>query len=48
MLTIRQRVKMLQEEPYTQKEAEAAVGLRTDNGNVRHKGEGGGEVEMTT
>lgn len=26
------RVKALREEPYTQKEAEAAVGLRTDNG----------------
>jgi bud site selection protein 20 len=25
-------VKALKEEPYTQKEAEAAVGLRTDNG----------------
>lgn len=27
-----QRVKQLKEEPYSQKEAEAAVGLRTDNG----------------
>ncbi|KAI6082778.1 hypothetical protein F4821DRAFT_204989 [Hypoxylon rubiginosum] len=27
----RRRVKQLQEEPYTQKEAEAAIGLRTDN-----------------
>lgn len=26
------RGKALKEEPYTQKEAEAAVGLRTDNG----------------
>ena len=26
---------MLKEEPYTQKEAEAAVGLRTDNGRKR-------------
>ena len=26
------RVKSLCEEPYTQKQAEAAVGLRTDNG----------------
>jgi hypothetical protein len=31
VLTI-SRVKALKEEPYTQKEAEAAVGLRTDNG----------------
>jgi bud site selection protein 20 len=29
----KKRVKQLKEEPYTQKEAEAAVGLRTDNGN---------------
>ncbi|PQE31739.1 zinc finger protein [Rutstroemia sp. NJR-2017a WRK4] len=27
------QVKALKDEPYTQKEAEAAVGLRTDNGN---------------
>ncbi len=27
-----QRVKALKEEPYSQKEAEAAIGLRTDNG----------------
>lgn len=26
------RVRFLREEPYSQKEAEAAVGLRTDNG----------------
>jgi len=26
------RVRFLREEPYTQKEAEAAIGLRTDNG----------------
>ena len=26
------RLKALKEEPFTQKEAEAAVGLRTDNG----------------
>jgi hypothetical protein len=26
------RVKALRDEPYTQKEAEAAIGLRTDNG----------------
>jgi len=28
----RHRVRSLRDEPYTQKEAEAAVGLRTDNG----------------
>lgn len=28
----KRRVKQLKEEPYTQREAEAAVGLRTDNG----------------
>ncbi len=31
MLT-RERLRALRAEPYTQKEAEAAVGLRTDNG----------------
>lgn len=28
----KRRVKALKDEPYTQKEAEAAIGLRTDNG----------------
>lgn len=28
----KRRVKLLKEEPYTQKEAEAAIGLGTDNG----------------
>jgi bud site selection protein 20 len=28
----RRRVKQLREEPYSQKEAEAAIGLTTDNG----------------
>jgi bud site selection protein 20 len=27
------RLKQLKEEPHTQKEAELAIGLRTDNGN---------------
>lgn len=31
MLTLT-RVKQLREEPYSQKEAEAAIGLTTDNG----------------
>ncbi|KUJ14730.1 zinc finger protein [Mollisia scopiformis] len=30
--THKRRVKALKDEPYTQKEAEAAIGLRTDNG----------------
>lgn len=34
-LTIHNRVKALKDEPYSQKEAEAAVGLRTDNGPLR-------------
>ena len=29
------RLKALKDEPYTQKEAEAAIGLRTDNGPRR-------------
>ena len=32
MLMAMRRVRKLQEEPYTQKEAEAAVGISTDNG----------------
>ena len=32
MLTLTTRLKALKDEPYTQKEAEAAIGLRTDNG----------------
>jgi bud site selection protein 20 len=42
------RVKELREEPYTQKEAEAAIGLRTDNGGPRLGNEEVKEVEMTT
>jgi bud site selection protein 20 len=34
-LTIYHRVKALKDEPYSQKEAEAAIGLRTDNGPPR-------------
>lgn len=45
-LLVTERVKQLQEEPYTQKEAEAAVGLRTDNGDLRLRKEDG-EVDMT-
>lgn len=41
-------MKQLKEEPYTQKEAEAAVGLRTDNGELRRGDVDGDEVEMTT
>jgi len=40
----------LKEEPYTQKEAEAAIGLRTDNG-PRHASQGAVvemDVEMVT
>jgi bud site selection protein 20 len=33
--THKRRVKALKDEPYTQKEAEAAVGIRTDNGKRR-------------
>jgi bud site selection protein 20 len=38
-------VKLLQEEPYSQKEAEAAAGLTTDNGVVDKMGKTV-EVEM--
>ncbi|RKF75330.1 Zinc finger protein bud20 [Golovinomyces cichoracearum] len=33
--THKRQVKALKEEPYTQKEAEAAIGLRVDNGSRR-------------
>ncbi|KAF3015381.1 hypothetical protein G7054_g7365 [Neopestalotiopsis clavispora] len=45
----RRRVKQLKEEPYTQKEAEAAIGLTTDNvGPVQTGHSTGNEVVMTT
>lgn len=47
-LTIYDRVKALKEEPYSQKEAEAAVGLRTDNGPLRASKPQTIEVEMAT
>lgn len=41
------RVKALKEEPWTQKESEAAVGLRTDNGPTQRAGkQKRGDVEM--
>jgi bud site selection protein 20 len=48
-LTIHNRVKDLKDEPYSQKEAEAAVGLRTDNGQRTPMSKAQGmEVEMET
>lgn len=48
-LTFYSRVKQLKEEPYTQKEAEAAIGLRTDNGGASQTTKAGnGEVVMST
>ncbi|KAJ3214303.1 Bud site selection protein 20 [Dinochytrium kinnereticum] len=41
----KKRLKLLKEEPYTQAEAEAAVGLLTDNGK-RTRSEKTMEVEM--
>ncbi|EHA50080.1 hypothetical protein MCOR27_004031 [Pyricularia oryzae] len=40
----KRRVKQLQEEPYTQKEAEAAIGLRTDNKGPQPRGDA--DVDM--
>ena len=40
------RVKQLREEPYTQKEAEAAAGLRTDNGNRGDAAAAGEDMEI--
>jgi len=42
----KRRVKALQDEPYTQKEAEAAIGLRTDNGPREKKNTQDMEVDM--
>jgi bud site selection protein 20 len=39
-------VKALKEEPYTQKEAEAAIGLRTDNGPRQTAKENTQDVEV--
>ncbi|KAI0016364.1 hypothetical protein F4780DRAFT_759974 [Xylariomycetidae sp. FL0641] len=45
----KRRVKQLREEPYTQKEAEAAVGLRTDNEGPQKSNSGAGnEVVMAS
>ncbi|KAI9827633.1 MAG: hypothetical protein M1819_006922 [Sarea resinae] len=50
----KRRIRMLREEPYSQKEAEAAVGLRTDNGTRLTAAKSGDgtelvkEVEMET
>jgi bud site selection protein 20 len=40
------RVKALKDEPYTQKEAEAAVGLRTDNGPKQAAKENTKDIEV--
>jgi bud site selection protein 20 len=45
MLTVH-RVKALKDGPYTQKEAEAAIGLRTDNGPQQAAKENTKDVEV--
>ncbi|KAH8179535.1 zinc-finger double-stranded RNA-binding domain-containing protein [Sarocladium implicatum] len=42
----KRRVKQLRGEPYTQKEAEAAAGLRTDNGNRGDAAAAGEDMEI--
>ncbi|KAI1646913.1 hypothetical protein F4815DRAFT_274529 [Daldinia loculata] len=45
----KRRVKQLREEPYTQKEAEAAIGLRTDNQSpYRTESAADNEITMST
>jgi len=44
--THKRQVKGLKEAPYTQKEAEAAIGLRTDNGSKRAVRENVKDVEV--
>ncbi|KAF2768503.1 hypothetical protein EJ03DRAFT_352046 [Teratosphaeria nubilosa] len=43
----KRRFRQLKEEPYSQKEAEAAVGLTTNNGSLSKKTKGGEDEEMT-
>ncbi len=45
-LTAMNRLKALRDEPYTQKEAEAAIGLRTDNGPRQEAAEKMQDVEV--
>ncbi|KKA27190.1 hypothetical protein TD95_002113 [Thielaviopsis punctulata] len=42
----RRRVKALAEEPYTQKEAEAAVGISVDNKGPKSMANGSDDIEM--
>ncbi|KAI1486397.1 zinc finger-containing protein [Biscogniauxia mediterranea] len=42
----KRRVKQLREEPYTQKEAEAAIGLRTDNHGSQASNDNTDETEI--
>ncbi|CZR57519.1 probable BUD20 Protein involved in bud-site selection [Phialocephala subalpina] len=44
--THKRRVKALKDEPYSQKEAEAAIGLRTDNGPRQAAKENTKDVEV--
>lgn len=44
--THRRRLKALKDEPYTQKEAEAAIGLRTDNGPRQTARESAQDMEV--
>ncbi|KAE9369607.1 hypothetical protein N431DRAFT_345302, partial [Stipitochalara longipes BDJ] len=44
--THKRRVKSLKDEPYTQQEAEAAIGLRTDNGPRQAAQENTKDVEV--
>lgn len=43
---LKYRVKALKDEPYTQKEAEAAIGLRTDNGPHHTSKESANEMDV--
>ena len=45
-LTATIRVKQLKEEPYSQKDAEAAAGRATDNGRSQEQAAGTEEMEM--
>ena len=46
ILMIENRVRLLREEPYTQKEAEAAVGIRAEPHQSKNKGSTASDQEV--
>jgi bud site selection protein 20 len=46
LISMLQRIKAIHDKPYTQKEAEAAIGLHTDNGPPQTAGRAVQEMEV--